>query len=74
MKDYTGGTWITLEAISEKGNPPMFIGYKYNKKKVLTLVMSKGAGKSTDGEPYKAPYLINMVMYACGWYENLKLL
>ena len=57
MKDYPGGTWITLQATPVKENVPLIcIGYKYNKKKVLTFVMSKGAGKSTDGEPYEARF------------------
>ena len=57
MKDFPGGTWITLEATPVKENVPLIcIGYKYNKKKVLTFVMSKGAGKSTDGEPYEARF------------------
>jgi len=57
MKDYPGGTWITLEATPMKENVPLIcIRYKYNKKKVLTFVMSKGAGKSTDGEPYEARF------------------
>ena len=33
--------------------PFIFIEYKYNKKKLLTFVMTKGADKSTDGEPYE---------------------
>ena len=55
MKDFPGGTWITLEATRVKKNAPLIcIGHKYNKKKVLTFVMTKGAEKTTDGEPYKA--------------------
>ena len=55
MKEYPGGTWITLEATSVKENLPLIcIGYKYNKKKVLTFIMTKGADKSTDGDTYKA--------------------
>ena len=57
MKDFPGGTWITLEATPEKEKIPLIcIGYKYNKKKVLTFVMSRGAGKTTDGEPYEARF------------------
>jgi len=57
MKDYLGGTWITLKDIPVKENVHLIcIGYKYNKKKVLTFVMTKRAGKSTDGEPYKARF------------------
>ena len=57
MKNYPGGTWITLEATPTKENVPLIcIGYKYNKKKVLTFVMTKGAGKTSDGEPYEARF------------------
>ena len=32
------------------------VGYKYNKKAVLTFVFTKGAGKTTKGEPYSARF------------------
>ena len=56
MKDYPGGTWIVLEGTAEKGVPLMAIGYKYNKKKVLTFVGTRGAGSTNQGEPYEARF------------------
>ena len=54
MKDYPGGTWITLEGRTEEGVDLICIGYKYNKKKVLVFLSTKGAGPTTDGPPYEA--------------------
>ena len=57
MKDWPGGTWITMEGTPVKeGVPLVCIGYKYNKKTVLTFMMTRGAGKTTDGEPYEARF------------------
>jgi len=57
MKDFPGGTWITMEGRPEKEEVNLVcVGYKYNKKKVLTFVMTKGAGSTRMGEPYKARY------------------
>ena len=57
MKDFLGVTWITLEDITEKENVSLIsIGYKYNKKKVLTFLLTRGAGLSKHGEPYKARF------------------
>ena len=57
MKDFPGGTWITMEGKPEKEEVELVcIGYKYNKKKVLTFVMTKGAGSTRPGEPYQARY------------------
>jgi len=40
-----------------KENVPLIcIRYKYNKKIVLTFFMTKGSGKSTDGEPYETRF------------------
>ena len=55
MKHFPGGTWITMEATVD-GVDLVSIGYKYNKKKVLTFVMTKGAGSSRPGEPYVAKF------------------
>ena len=55
MASYPGGTWITMEAKVE-GIDLVCIGYKYNKKKVLTFVLTKGAGSSKPGEPYEAKF------------------
>ena len=57
MKDFPGGTWITMVGKPEKEEVELIcIGYKYNKKKVLTFVMTKGAGSTRPGEPYQARY------------------
>lgn len=45
------GSRIVLEAICD-GEPLLAIGYKYNRRKVLSFVATKGAGVTTDGEPY----------------------
>ena len=57
MKDMPGGCWIVLEgkAIREEVDL-VAIGYKYNKKRVLLFVTTKGAGSTKSGEPYKAKY------------------
>ena len=57
MIDYPGGTWITMEGTTEKtGTALVIIGYKYNKKKVLTFVTTRGAGSTEKGEPYEARF------------------
>jgi len=57
MAQFPGGTWITLEGRAQKeGVDLVCIGYKYNKKKVLTFVLTRGAGSSEDGEPYHARF------------------
>ena len=57
MKDFPGGTWITMEGESNNNGVKMVcIGYKYNKKKVLTFLLTKGAGSSEAGEPYSAKF------------------
>ena len=57
MKEMPGGTWIVLKGRAEKeGVDLVSLGYKYNKKKVLTFVYSKGAGSSAAGKPYEARF------------------
>ena len=47
MADFPGGTWMVMEGRAEKeGVDLISVGYKYNKRKVLTFVMTKGAGKT----------------------------
>ena len=57
MKDYPGGTWIVMEEKTEitKANL-VCVGYKYNKKKVLTFIMTRGAGSTEEGDPYEARF------------------
>ena len=57
MKDFPGGTWITLEGRAQKeGIDLVCAGYKYNKKTVLTFVFTKGAGSTAPGESYEARF------------------
>ena len=57
MKDWPGGTWVVMEGVTEKEDVALVcIGYKYNKKKVLTFVCSKGAGSTEAGKPYEAKF------------------
>ena len=45
MADFPGGTWIVMEGRAEKEEVDLVcVGYKYNKRKVLTFVLTKGAG------------------------------
>ena len=55
MKDYTGGTCITTEGRCNKdGIDLICIRYTHNKKKVLTFVLTNGAGVTRYEEPYEA--------------------
>ena len=57
MNDMPGGTWIVLEGTTEELNCKLVcIGYKYNKKTVLTFVLTRGAGSSEPGDPYEARF------------------
>ena len=57
MKDFPGGTWIVLKGRTKKLIDLITIGYKYNKKKVLIFVLTKGAGSTkAGGTPYEARY------------------
>ena len=57
MKSFPGGTWITLEGKTKKeGANLVAIGYKYNYKKVLCFIMTKGSGSTRPGKPYIAKY------------------
>ena len=57
MKDYPGGTWITLEGHAEDEDEDLVaLGYKYNKKTVLCFVTTRGAGTTDPGTPYEARF------------------
>ena len=43
MQDYPGGTWIVLEGRTKNNVNLITIGYKYNTKKVMIFIMTKGA-------------------------------
>ena len=55
METYPGGTWITLQG-SFNGALLYCMGYKYNKRKVLTFVFTEGAGSIRGGDPYEARF------------------
>jgi len=53
MKDFLGRTWVVLKGKPEKeGIDLICVGYRHNKKRVLTFVMTRGAGSIKAGEPY----------------------
>ena len=55
MKDYPSGTWIILKVKPNKeGLDLICVGYKYNKKKVLAFLMTRGSGSTKVGESYEA--------------------
>ena len=57
MKDIPGGTWIVLKGTTEELNHKLAcIGYKYIKKTVLAFILTRGAGSSEPGDPYKAGF------------------
>ena len=57
MEEFLGGTWIVLEGrVQPEDIDLISIGYKYNKKKVLTFIATKGAGSTDAGEPYEARF------------------
>lgn len=47
------GSYIVLEARVD-GVDLVFVGYKYNRRKVIFCVMTKGAAPTTPGKPYIA--------------------
>ena len=55
MQTFPGGTWITLTAELD-GVKLISIGYKYNKKTVLTFLATQGAGTTIEGDPYEARF------------------
>ena len=57
VNDFPGGTWITLTGKTERECVDLVcIGFKYNKKTVLTFLCTRGAGRTTAGEPYEARF------------------
>ena len=66
MKGWPGGSHLVLEGT--KDNIPLIaIGYKYNKKKVICFIATKGSGHTEPGQPYEATWKDenggNMVRY-----------
>ena len=56
MQDFPSGLWVVLEATGLNKVPLVAIGYKYNTRKVLSFVMTKGCGSLAPGVPYDARY------------------
>ncbi len=57
MAPFCPGSWIVLEHTSPSGTPMICIGYKYNRKRVLTFLMTKGCGNTTPGKGYETSYI-----------------
>ncbi len=56
MAGFCPGSWVVLEHLSPSGMPMVCIGYKYNQKRVLTFIMSKGCGGTYPGPPYRVTW------------------
>jgi len=57
LKEAPSGTWCVLVPVQPiEGVEIVAIGYKYNAKKVLFFVMTKGAGSTESGAPYVAKF------------------
>ena len=56
MEPFPGGTWLVLEATTDKGVDLICVGYKYNRKQCLCVVMTKGAGATDKTTPYRCRY------------------
>ena len=53
MKDWNGGSYLVkINPIFPGGRPLMFIGYKYNSRKVIGFIAIKGAGITEPGDTY----------------------
>ena len=63
MKDFPGGTWITLEAKTKhEGVDLICIGYKYNKKRCCVLCYQEMQGKAKQESHTRPDSRTNMVM------------
>ena len=54
MKYFPGGSYLVMR-INPRfpgGIPPRAIGYKYNSRKFLGFIATKGAGSTESGDPY----------------------
>ena len=57
MQYFPGSTWIVMEGYAEnEGTPLVCTGFKYNVKKVLGFITTKGAGSTQPGLPYLAKF------------------
>ena len=55
LKDAPSGIWITLEQTVQNIRM-VALGYKYNRRKILYFVMTKGAGSTLPGSAYVAKF------------------
>ena len=53
MKNWPAGSNLVLEAKKDRVDL-IAIGYKYNKKKVICFIATKGSGHTEPGVPYEA--------------------
>ncbi len=56
MAGYCPGLWLVLEHTSPSNVDMVCLGYKYNRTKILTFVMTKGCGSTSPGPPYRVTY------------------
>ncbi len=56
MASFCPGSWLVLQHTSPRGTPMICIGYKYNRKRVLTFLMTMGCGSTTSGKGYETSY------------------
>ena len=54
MKDWPGGSYLVMRSTPRVsgGRPLMEIGYKYNYRKVIYFISTKGDGINEPGDPY----------------------
>ena len=57
MAAFCPGSSLLLEHKTESGVDMLCMGYKYNRKRVLTFLMTKGCANTTPGKPYHTEYL-----------------
>ncbi len=56
MAGYCPGSWLVLLHTSPSNVEMTCLGYKYNRSKILTFVMTKGCGNTTPGDPYHVTF------------------
>ena len=55
-KECPGGTLIVLEGTTSQGVTLLTVSYKYSQRKVITFVMTKGAGSTFAEESYRSRF------------------
>ena len=88
MKDWPGGSYLVMKSIPivPGGRPLLAIGYKYNSRKFLGFIATKGAGSTEPGDlylsrfpdiysdlsvhPVVCPHLIGRYFNACNSIDN----